>query len=238
MVQGGWKKKKEEEAPPARKTKRQRAYEQLHAPDEDGDEDDAVLPPELARKVISQAQQQQDEIEGSSRSMKPKRGRQASSPAASAKPTRELDSDGDSDGGDDVDDDGDDDEAELAGAGEYFEDVEEVELGDDEERALDIFMGGGAAPRTLADIIMEKISARNQQLTGDGAAPEAQSDAEAPMPELPPKVIEVYEGVGKLLKTYRSGKLPKAFKIVPRLSNWEEVCPGHSDRPSPPLQLS
>ena len=58
------------------------------------------------------------------------------------------------------------------------------------------------------------------------------------MPELPPKVIEVYEGVGKLLKTYRSGKLPKAFKIVPRLSNWEEVCPGHSDRPSPPLQLS
>jgi len=43
------------------------------------------------------------------------------------------------------------------------------------------------------------------------------------MPELPPKVIEVYQGVGKLLRTYRSGKLPKAFKIVPRLANWEEI---------------
>jgi len=43
------------------------------------------------------------------------------------------------------------------------------------------------------------------------------------MPELPPKVIEVYKGVGQLLRHYRSGKLPKAFKIVPRLSNWEEV---------------
>jgi len=36
-------------------------------------------------------------------------------------------------------------------------------------------------------------------------------------------VIEVYQGVGRLLKTYRSGKLPKAFKIVPRLANWEEI---------------
>ena len=33
----------------------------------------------------------------------------------------------------------------------------------------------------------------------------------------------MYRGVGKLLHTYRSGKLPKAFKIVPRLANWEEV---------------
>ena len=40
---------------------------------------------------------------------------------------------------------------------------------------------------------------------------------------LPPKVMEVYKGVGKLLKSYKSGKLPKAFKIMPRLANWEEV---------------
>ena len=31
---------------------------------------------------------------------------------------------------------------------------------------------------------------------------------------LPPKVLEVYRGVGKLLHTYRSGKLPKAFKLM------------------------
>jgi essential nuclear protein 1 len=29
--------------------------------------------------------------------------------------------------------------------------------------------------------------------------------------------------VGKLLSRYRAGKLPKAFKIIPSLSNWEDV---------------
>jgi essential nuclear protein 1 len=40
---------------------------------------------------------------------------------------------------------------------------------------------------------------------------------------LPPKVIEVYTRVGELLSRYRSGKLPKAFKIIPTLRNWQDV---------------
>ena len=55
----------------------------------------------------------------------------------------------------------------------------------------------------------------------DGAA--HLREGEQLMPELPPKVIEVYQGVGRLLSTYRSGKLPKAFKIIPQLTNWEEI---------------
>lgn len=27
----------------------------------------------------------------------------------------------------------------------------------------------------------------------------------------------------QVLSTYRSGKLPKAFKIIPALSNWEQI---------------
>ena len=80
-------------------------------------------------------------------------------------------------------------------------------------------MGGGKT-RTLADVIMGKINERNAALAGGG-------DAVAQEPEesaaLPPKVVEVYTSVGKFLSTYKSGKLPKAFKIVPRLANWEEV---------------
>lgn len=38
-----------------------------------------------------------------------------------------------------------------------------------------------------------------------------------------PKVEEVYRGVGKLLSRYTAGKIPKAFKIIPNLRNWEEV---------------
>jgi essential nuclear protein 1 len=29
--------------------------------------------------------------------------------------------------------------------------------------------------------------------------------------------------VGKLLSRYKSGKLPKAFKIIPSLPNWDEI---------------
>lgn len=38
-------------------------------------------------------------------------------------------------------------------------------------------------------------------------------------------MIEVYAEIGKYLSKFKSGKLPKAFKIIPRLSNWEEVRP-------------
>ena len=37
------------------------------------------------------------------------------------------------------------------------------------------------------------------------------------------KVLQVYRKVGDLLKRYTTGKFPKAFKIIPALSNWEEV---------------
>ena len=33
----------------------------------------------------------------------------------------------------------------------------------------------------------------------------------------------MFRGVGDVLCRYRSGKLPKAFKVVPKLSNWEQI---------------
>ena len=39
------------------------------------------------------------------------------------------------------------------------------------------------------------------------------------------RVQAVYTGVGKVLSRYTTGKLPKAFKIIPNLTNWEEVRP-------------
>ena len=41
--------------------------------------------------------------------------------------------------------------------------------------------------------------------------------------DLNPKVREMYEGVRDVLAKYRSGKLPKAFKIIPSLKNWEQI---------------
>ena len=42
-------------------------------------------------------------------------------------------------------------------------------------------------------------------------------------PGLDPKVMEVYTAVGKILSRYSAGKIPKAFKVVPTLKNWEEA---------------
>lgn len=43
------------------------------------------------------------------------------------------------------------------------------------------------------------------------------------MSQLDDRVVEMYRGVRDILSKYRSGKLPKAFKIIPSLSNWEQV---------------
>jgi len=37
------------------------------------------------------------------------------------------------------------------------------------------------------------------------------------------KVVAAYRKLGVLMKTYRSGKLPKAFKVIPMVANWEEL---------------
>jgi essential nuclear protein 1 len=37
------------------------------------------------------------------------------------------------------------------------------------------------------------------------------------------RVIEVYRGVGALMARFTVGSVPKAFKLIPSLMNWEEV---------------
>lgn len=43
------------------------------------------------------------------------------------------------------------------------------------------------------------------------------------MVDLDPRILEMYKGVKQVLSRYRSGKLPKAFKVIPSLTNWEQV---------------
>lgn len=78
----------------------------------------------------------------------------------------------------------------------------------------------GEERRTLADIILEKIK------EGEEEQQQAQAGGEGEAEEfidLPPKVVEVYTDIGMILRRYTAGKLPKAFKVIPCLSNWEEV---------------
>ncbi|MCJ1391908.1 snoRNA-binding rRNA-processing protein [Xylographa bjoerkii] len=73
----------------------------------------------------------------------------------------------------------------------------------------------------LADLILEQIAAHEAAQAGDpiiqgGGHPE---DAI----ELPAKVMEVYSKIGLILSRYKSGKLPKPFKIIPTLPQWEDL---------------
>ena len=113
-----------------------------------------------------------------------------------------------------------------------------------DERVLAQFMPTHKPQRnTLADLIMGKIrdaeteiASQHSRKAGHGRAGQpappwahpfsaaaAPADVPAPTTELNPKVVAVFQSVGQILSTYRSGKLPKAFKIIPTLRNWEEV---------------
>ena len=92
----------------------------------------------------------------------------------------------------------------------------------DDEAAIARLMGREtteAEPQrqTLADIILSKIAEKEAMDRGEGIEEDDDEDA------LPEKVVQVYTDIGVLLSRYTSGKLPKAFKVIPSLTNWEQV---------------
>uniref|UniRef100_UPI00358E3C83 bystin n=1 Tax=Myxine glutinosa TaxID=7769 RepID=UPI00358E3C83 len=94
-----------------------------------------------------------------------------------------------------------------------------VECNEEDEKAIEMFMSKDPPARvTLADIIMEKLTEKQTEV-----ASMMSEGTSRPMPALDPKIIELYRVVRQLLSKYRSGKLPKAFKIIPSLSNWEQI---------------
>lgn len=93
------------------------------------------------------------------------------------------------------------------------------DLSESEEAVVQQFLNAGRdETRNLADIIMEKLQEKGN---GNG---EEDSQGGGGMEELvPSKVSEVFVSVGSMLKHYRSGKLPKALKMLPHLKNWEQI---------------
>ncbi|CEQ40318.1 SPOSA6832_01914, partial [Sporobolomyces salmonicolor] len=111
---------------------------------------------------------------------------------------------------------GEEDEDEELSDNEEYEEFEELEVDEGDQAILDSYLPQGQLQpgRTLADLIMEKIG---QAEDGKGKEPEVSRE---PPPGFNPKVVEVYTKVGNLLSRYKSGPLPKAFKILPTLSMW------------------
>jgi essential nuclear protein 1 len=74
--------------------------------------------------------------------------------------------------------------------------------------------------KNLADIIMQKLATGDYV---DGDKLDSKSNLTTSNSNLDPKVVAAYRKVGIVMKSFKSGKLPKAFKIIPNTANWEEL---------------
>ncbi|KAI4865818.1 Bystin-domain-containing protein [Hypoxylon rubiginosum] len=84
---------------------------------------------------------------------------------------------------------------------------------------------GGQAPAeeqgsgtNLADLILARIAQHESGQDGEQELAPVDEDY-----ELSPKVVEVYTKIGMILSRYKSGKLPKPFKILPTVPHWEDI---------------
>ncbi|RAL39414.1 hypothetical protein DM860_002947 [Cuscuta australis] len=94
-----------------------------------------------------------------------------------------------------------------------YVDVED-KVDEEEERLLAAFLSTDDRPqRTLADIVIERLKEKDAQ---------ASTDLQV-MPNLDVSIINLYKEVGQSLSKYTSGKIPKAFKHIPAMRNWEDV---------------
>ncbi|KTW27059.1 hypothetical protein T552_02551 [Pneumocystis carinii B80] len=100
-----------------------------------------------------------------------------------------------------------------------FEDIdfEEIEIDKSDQDLFDKFLDlEPVFKKTMANQILGKIEECDSFIGLNNKTCSIFSS-------LPQKVVEVYTKVGVLLSRYKSGKLPKAFKIIPSLRNWEDI---------------
>ncbi|KAH7819830.1 putative essential nuclear protein 1 [Monocercomonoides exilis] len=119
-----------------------------------------------------------------------------------------------------------------------LEDGEDILPEDDDpeqEDAIRAFMNPNPQRQhqgpTIAELLADKLEELKRIESGET---KKQPSNQPSKPSIPHRVVRIYDDVGKLLKTYKSGKLPKPFKVIPSLKNWEEfLALTHPDEWSP-----
>ncbi|XP_041974699.1 bystin [Aricia agestis] len=159
------------------------------------DDDDEFVNADLSKKILKAARRQQAELN---------EGLPASSTMEKAMPMALNDTDNEDSDHDDLEPD------------TYYDNIE---INEEDEEALKMFMSAKPEKtRTLADIIRDKITDKHTELQTQF------SDVETlKLQNIDPRIKTMYEGVRDVLQKYRSGKLPKAFKMIPHLQNWEHI---------------
>ncbi|KAF9821035.1 hypothetical protein IEO21_01012 [Rhodonia placenta] len=119
----------------------------------------------------------------------------------------------------------DEDDLERYEQDDYEEEVEEIEVDEGDMKTLDALLPANAGERrTLADIIFSKIEdMESGKTTVIRKTTQDPDQAPDPAAGLNPKVVELYTKVGLVLSRYKSGPLPKPFKIIPSLPAWARM---------------
>ena len=100
---------------------------------------------------------------------------------------------------------------------------EELELAEEDEKAMEMFMTANKFEKgqgvRLDDLIKQKMQEINEAIPDQKTknAPEQKVSA------FPPEVEDLFRHIGVVMSKYRSGKFPKAFRQIPQLREWEEA---------------
>ncbi|KAL6929683.1 hypothetical protein ACO0SA_001087 [Hanseniaspora valbyensis] len=119
---------------------------------------------------------------------------------------------------------------------EYNDELEDfeneyAEVDPEEARILEEYLNKSDKTRetpglSLADKIMNSIREKEQQqntsLSSTGMVMDT-SEERGEGVALPPKIIKAYSIIQQILTTWTHGKLPKLFKILPSLKNWQDI---------------
>ncbi|KAJ7162620.1 Bystin-domain-containing protein [Mycena crocata] len=168
------------------------------------DASEVILDPKTSQRIFELAKDQQDELEMADDDDDD----EVAQSSALRRPRLDDDEDNDSEL-EEMDD----------------QDVEEIfEIDEGDMETLDALHPHNAGERrTLADIIFAKLESGETENTA--VIKKVQQDREKPDPALglDPKVVTAYEKVGLLLHNYKSGGLPKIFKVIPSLPAWARL---------------
>ena len=170
------------------------------------DESDEFIDDKLSKQILNQARLQMQDLQRETSS----KGQAA--PLKLPKLGDNLDSDEDDE--EDVESVADDDEK------AFNDDIKKnYNMSKKDEETFERFINAENGPRkTLGEILQEKIMEKRTEIDTQ------YSDAESlQRKEMDPQVVEMYQGVGAILKKYRSGKVPKAFKVIAQFRNWEDL---------------
>lgn len=178
---------------------------------DDGDDDEVILDPKTSRRIFELARDQQEELGLVDADEEDNTDTEAAV-SAFQRPRMDVD---DEEEEDDKDED----------IQEYDEDVEEVfEIDAGDMETLDALLPANSGERkTLADLIFAKLDGAG---TPNAAViQKTRQDPENPDPALglDPRVVEVYTKLGLFLQKYKSGPLPKIFKVIPSLPAWARM---------------